>query len=76
MAIASYVSYLRTGQFWMPNFSLASSKLSLPLFKSAPQMQTLEAPKEAVYKWRENGEWVYGDSPPANVDVERVGGDN
>ena len=79
LAIASYINYLRTGQFWLPTVSMSSIKSSLPSFDSvpsAPKMNTLEAPNEAVYKWRVNGEWVYGDTPPAGVDAQRVGGDN
>ncbi len=75
-AVASYISYLKTGRFWVPNISFTSIKSSLPSFRSAPVMQTLEAPDEPVYKWQVNGEWVYGDTPPAEVDVQRVGGDN
>jgi len=75
-AIASYLSYLRTGYFWLPNISFTSVKSSLPFIQSEPVMQTLEAPKEDIYKWRENGKWVYGEVPPSGVNAQRVGGDN
>lgn len=75
-AVAAYVSYLKTGRFWFPTVSIASVKSSLPSFRSAPVMETLEAPEDDVYKWRVNGEWVYGDTPPSGVDAQRVNGDN
>lgn len=75
LAVASYISYLKTGRFWVPTISFSSVKSSLQSFRGAPVMQTLEAPDEDVYKWRVDGEWVYGDSPPEGVDAQRVGGD-
>ena len=76
LAIASYLYYLRTGHFWVPNITYKSVKSSLPFTQSEPVMQTLEAPKEEIYKWRENGKWVYGEVPPPGVNAQRVGGDN
>lgn len=66
-ALASYLSYLRTGQFWLPNISTGVTQLSLPLVDSPPSMNPVEAPTEPTYKWRKDGQWHYGDEPPEGV---------
>ena len=72
LAIASYIGYLRTGQFWLPAIPYSLSQLSLPALESntssTPANSTpVEAPTEPTYKWRENGQWHYGDEPPAGA---------
>lgn len=61
--IGSYLFYLKTGQFWKPDFSSIATP-SIPSFSRAPKMEPLPVPKETLYKWRKNGRWVYGDKPP------------
>lgn len=69
IGLASGLNYLRTGYFWIPTIDSVKSGLN------KPSMQTLPVPKEAIYKWREQGEWVYGDSPPEGVNAQRVSGE-
>ncbi|MBX2849058.1 MAG: hypothetical protein KTR16_12105 [Acidiferrobacterales bacterium] len=70
VAVASYLNYLRTGYFWLPSIG------SFQIGSSTPNMQTLPPPKDTIYKWREGGEWVYGDAPPESVEAQKVTGDN
>lgn len=72
-AVASYSAYLNTGRFWLPNISFSDIKLSMPFSAKPPEMQSLEAPNEVVYKWRENGKWLYGKEPPDISKAQRVG---
>ena len=72
VGIASYISYLQTGRFWIPKFSMASIKSPLPSIQRAPTMQALEAPQETIYKWRDQGKWVYGQTPPTGVTAQLV----
>ncbi|MEM7358030.1 MAG: hypothetical protein AAF431_02915 [Pseudomonadota bacterium] len=72
LAIASYLGYLRTGQFWIPTFPQTISQLSVPEFdlnttSATENRKPVEAPTEPTYKWRENGQWHYGDEPPAGA---------
>ena len=72
LAIASYLGYLRTGQFWLPTIPHSVSQLSLPMPESNTSStpangNPVEPPTEPTYKWRENGQWHYGDEPPAGA---------
>lgn len=69
VGLASFLNYLRTGYFWVPSI------LSFEPEFSKPTMQALPQPTETIYKWREHGEWVYGDSPPEGVNAQRVSGE-
>jgi len=76
-AIGRYLVYLKTGRFWMPSFSSSDIKapeLSLPQFgkPSYTDFSTSNTPKSKTYKWRENGQWVYGDTPPEHVNAIRI----
>jgi len=71
LAIASYIAYLRTGKFWVPDLSFGNN-ISIPFSDSVPKMQSLQAPNEPVYKWRERGVWVYGDNPPEGVEAKLI----
>ena len=68
VGLASGLNYLRTGYFWIPTLDSLQSGFN------KPKMQSLIAPKETIYKWREHDEWVYGDTPPEGVEAERVSG--
>jgi len=68
LAIGLYLIYLKTGQFWVPNLPT----FSLPSFGTTPKLKSLPKPTEAIYKWRQNGRWVYGEKPPENGSAKRV----
>lgn len=72
-AIGSYLVYLKTGRLFVPK--LTKPEISLPSILDKPaysDFSSIEAPKVETYKWRENGQWKYGDTPPKNVDAIRV----
>lgn len=71
-AVISYVNYLKTGRFWVPNISFQAVSSPFKSFVPSPEMKPLESPKETIYKWREQDEWVYGDTPPAGVDAQLI----
>jgi len=64
----SYLGYLKTGRFWLPTIS----SNSLPNFARQPTFESLPQPTKPVYKWRENGRWVYGEKPPRDIEAEQV----
>jgi len=72
MAIASYLVYLKTGQFWKPSWS--NINISTPTFfsQNVPVMESVTVPSETTYKWRQAGQWHYGEKPPNGVDAIRV----
>ena len=77
MGVASYVVYLKTGRFWVPDLSI--SNLNKPkLFGSkTPVMEPVLAPtentyKKPTYKWWANGHWNYGQTPPEGVKAIRL----
>lgn len=67
----SFVNYLQTGQFWVPAVSRTAPSW-LPFVDSTPSLQSLRSPEETIYKWREQGQWVYGPTPPEGVSAELV----
>lgn len=67
-AFIVYAGYLRTGHFWFP--AVKAPVLS-GLWKQ-PEMNSLEAPTSPTWRWRQNGVWHYGDSPPEGVDAQRL----
>ena len=72
MAIASYVVYLKTGKFWKPSWSNVNISMPELLGSGAPNMQSITAPEEPTYKWRQGGQWHYGQKPPKGMDAIRV----
>ena len=77
VCVFSYLNYLRTGQFWWPQLSGIQKDVTQRIENATnlgtkPKVQTLSAPTENLYKWREKGKWVYGDKPPKNVKVYSV----
>lgn len=67
-ACVAYAAYLRTGQFWIPTVRVPA----VTGFWNQPEMNSLEAPTTPTWRWRQNGIWHYGDSPPNGVDAQRV----
>jgi hypothetical protein len=82
VAIGSYLVYLKTGRLFIPWISTLNSpasfsapELSLPKLSSEPSYRDFSSnntPQSQTYKWRENGQWVYGDKPPKGVDATRI----
>lgn len=68
-AVIVYAAYLRTGKFWLPTFG---NLPSISWFGVSPKLQSLEAPAEPTWRWRESGRWHYGDSPPPGIPAERI----
>jgi hypothetical protein len=79
MALGSYLVYLKTGRFWIPSFAVASlipsTKHDSPNMSPLPKLNELEKSGLPVYKWIQDGQWHYGDSPPNGVDAQIVSGD-
>jgi hypothetical protein len=78
-AATSYLTYLRTGVYWLPTLS----NLNLPVMPSFDSLlpspstsQGSEADfkesKNPTYKWLSNGRWHYGDTPPQGVKAELI----
>lgn len=65
-AVIIYAAYLKTGRFYVPAFSMPH------WFAGSPKMEALEAPDEPTWRWRENGQWHYGDKPPVGTAAERI----
>ncbi len=70
LAIGSYLIYLKTGQFWMPSVNVFN--ISLPQVEKKQRFKPIPKPTQPIYKWRQGGQWVYGETPPKNVSAERV----
>lgn len=72
MAIGSYLVYLKTGEFWKPSWS--NINISMPTFFSqdTPVMESVTVPSETTYKWRQAGQWHYGEKPPEGVEAIKV----
>ena len=65
----AYLGYLRSGTYWLPNFS----SFKLPLSPNEDSVEQLPAEiTTPAYKWRENGRWVYGDNPPVGVEPVKL----
>jgi len=75
IAIASYATYLKTGQFWIPSFDLPDLKMpkviSSPKMNSLPKLSEMEN-SQKTYKWLDKGKWHYGEAPPKGVDAELI----
>ena len=67
-AVLAVVIYTATGQTWKPSIAWPDFDAVLP----SPTMSTLEAPDQPTWRWRENGRWHYGDTPPEGVQAERI----
>lgn len=61
----SYLSYLRTGSYWIPGF-VSTSMQGLGVQQASMGPATLDQP---AYKWLDKGKWVYGDHPPPGVEA-------
>ena len=76
IAIASYATYLKTGQFWVPSFNLPDLKMpkvnSSPKMNSLPKLADMENANQKTYKWLDKGKWHYGEAPPKGVDAELI----
>lgn len=72
MAVGSYLVYLNTGRFWVPQLP---SNLTMPAFlkrEYKPSMEPVSEPTEPTYKWMKNGQWYYGQKPPKGVNAVRL----
>lgn len=68
-----YFFYLNSGSF--PNLSLPlrSNQADVPTESIIEaNFSSLEQPDLPLYKWRLNGRWHYGLTPPSGVDAEQV----
>jgi hypothetical protein len=63
-----YAAYLHTGRLWLPSMNLPS----VSWFSGTPKLEPVGLPVEPTWRWRENGKWHYGDSPPKGVKAERI----
>lgn len=79
IAIASYATYLKTGQFWVPSFSTSNIKIpsviSSPKMNTLPKLSELESSNQKTYKWLANGQWHYGEAPPEGVKAVLISDD-
>jgi len=73
--LISFVSYLQSGRFWVPK-TTSTLPAWLPFVEPNPHPQSLGSPKEKIYKWQEDGQWIYGPTPPDDVSAELVGEEN
>lgn len=75
LALGSYLSYLKTGKFWVPSFSAPSISMPFsnkPVLDKKPSAVPVTSPSVPSYKWIENGRWHYGEKPPKGVDAIKL----